>query len=640
MLSNPTIANYFSTTDMERQHKMQKAFLTKLAGGPDLYIGRDLVSSHEHLDIKNEDFNTSKEYLEEAMVELNVEKDLRDQLVDAFESGRTSCVGKFLQKELIEKDSKKCPFSSQPIKNPHENDKKVIPLSNSKSIYERIGGEAAISAAVELFYQKQTTDIRVRGYFKGIDLSKLHCNQKAFLAKVFGGPDNYKGRDLKSGHAALNIPNGHFDAVAENLIETLHDLKVPQELIDEIKVIVESTRKDCVSFEPDAIANNCKKKISLYEQIGGEAAASRIVDRFYQIMLDDSRVKGFFSNVNMERLSQHQKYFITKVLGGPDNYTGRDLKCSHEGLHITHEHFNITVDNFLIALKELGYKQDIIKELTVILESTRSDCVYSPSPRKLNISQNSSNANASLFDRMGGQFGISKVVELFYHKQTTDPRVKGYFKGINLARLKQMQNQFLAKVSGGPDQYKGRDLPSSHQSLKLPNCHYDAVKENLLNSCQELGLPQDVVGEISRVIESVRNLCVYPPFVLMDKIFQENRETDKIIFEKILEKKEQLKSFLNTPQNVERTHVLLCDLLSLSNESRKEFCGTYFVQVPNKSHLETLKNIISEGFLISHLNEATLINVRERLNLVSLELLELVTNISENIQKLLREAKK
>ena len=256
MLSNPAIANYFTTTDMERQHKMQKAFLTKLTGGPDLYIGRDLASSHKQLDIKNEDFDTSKGYLEEAMKELNVEKGLRDQVLAAFESGRTSCVGKFLQKELREDSSKKCPFSNNPIKNPQENVKKTIPSSNSKSIYERIGGEAAVSAAVDLFYQKQTTDPRVRGYFRGIDLSKLRCNQKAFLAKVFGGPDNYKGRDLKSSHAALYIPNVHFDAVAENLIETLHDLKVPQELIDEIKIIVESTRKDCVSFEPDVIANN------------------------------------------------------------------------------------------------------------------------------------------------------------------------------------------------------------------------------------------------------------------------------------------------------------------------------------------------------------------------------------------------
>ena len=91
MLADSSIAHYFSATDMVRQHKMQKAFLTKLSGGPDNYVGRDLYSSHKHLKITNKDFDTSKFYLEEAMKELNVDRELIREMSNLFESGRSAC---------------------------------------------------------------------------------------------------------------------------------------------------------------------------------------------------------------------------------------------------------------------------------------------------------------------------------------------------------------------------------------------------------------------------------------------------------------------------------------------------------------------------------------------------------------------
>jgi hemoglobin len=92
MLADPSIAHYFSSTDMDRQHKMQKTFLTKLTGGPDNYVGRDLYTSHKHLKITNEDFDKSKSHLENAMYELNVERELVREMSLLFESGRSACV--------------------------------------------------------------------------------------------------------------------------------------------------------------------------------------------------------------------------------------------------------------------------------------------------------------------------------------------------------------------------------------------------------------------------------------------------------------------------------------------------------------------------------------------------------------------
>ncbi|QFY42099.1 group 1 truncated hemoglobin [Candidatus Methylospira mobilis] len=116
-----------------------------------------------------------------------------------------------------------------------------------KSLYGKIGGEAAVNAAVDIFYRKVLADDRISSFFEGVDMSKQAAKQKAFLTMAFGGPHNYSGLDMRRGHAHLvekGLNDSHFDAVMENLAATMHELKVPDELIAEAAAIAESTRND------------------------------------------------------------------------------------------------------------------------------------------------------------------------------------------------------------------------------------------------------------------------------------------------------------------------------------------------------------------------------------------------------------
>jgi len=116
-----------------------------------------------------------------------------------------------------------------------------------KSLYEKIGGEAAVNAAVDIFYRKVLADDRISSFFEGVDMSKQAAKQKAFLTMAFGGPHNYSGLDMRRGHAHLvekGLNDSHFDAVMENLAATMQELKVPDELIAEAAAIAESTRND------------------------------------------------------------------------------------------------------------------------------------------------------------------------------------------------------------------------------------------------------------------------------------------------------------------------------------------------------------------------------------------------------------
>ncbi len=115
------------------------------------------------------------------------------------------------------------------------------------TLYERIGGEKAVDAAVDIFYRKVMQDKRINYFFEGVDMNKQAAKQKAFLTMALGGPNNYSGEDMRKGHAHLvakGLNDKHFDAVLENLGATLKELKVPDELIAEAAAIAESTRKD------------------------------------------------------------------------------------------------------------------------------------------------------------------------------------------------------------------------------------------------------------------------------------------------------------------------------------------------------------------------------------------------------------
>ena len=119
--------------------------------------------------------------------------------------------------------------------------------AQTASLFERIGGEGAVDAAVDVFYRKVLADDRVNKFFEGIDMEKQAAKQKAFLTMAFGGPNNYTGEDMRKGHAHLverGLNDSHFDAVMENLAATLQELKVPEELIAEAAAIAESTRND------------------------------------------------------------------------------------------------------------------------------------------------------------------------------------------------------------------------------------------------------------------------------------------------------------------------------------------------------------------------------------------------------------
>ncbi|MEX1008987.1 MAG: group 1 truncated hemoglobin [Acidimicrobiia bacterium] len=118
------------------------------------------------------------------------------------------------------------------------------------SLYEELGGDEAISAALDAFYVKIFADPRVSGYFVDVDMPKLKGHARAFLALAFGGPDRYMGRDLRTVHErprSMGLDDSDTDVFFSHFREVLEEFGVDEGRIAAVMDIAEGGRSEVLA---------------------------------------------------------------------------------------------------------------------------------------------------------------------------------------------------------------------------------------------------------------------------------------------------------------------------------------------------------------------------------------------------------
>jgi hemoglobin len=116
---------------------------------------------------------------------------------------------------------------------------------------------------------------------------------------------------------------------------------------------------------------------SHYDRIGGVGAVKVAVEHFYDRVLADADLAGYFTYVDMENQRRHMVLMLTTVLGGPNNYTGRGLAEAHQPLNIPVEHYAKVGAHLSATLRKLDVPADILSDVQAVLTEVQDHVVSS-----------------------------------------------------------------------------------------------------------------------------------------------------------------------------------------------------------------------------------------------------------------------
>jgi hemoglobin len=102
------------------------------------------------------------------------------------------------------------------------------------TVYERLGGETAVTALLDELYVRALGDPLFTPFFEKTDMQRLKIHQFAFISQALGGPDAYSWPSLVQAHAALRIEQRHFDAFVDHLRSALQKIGAAQDVAAEI----------------------------------------------------------------------------------------------------------------------------------------------------------------------------------------------------------------------------------------------------------------------------------------------------------------------------------------------------------------------------------------------------------------------
>lgn len=121
----------------------------------------------------------------------------------------------------------------------------------SKPLYERLGGAKGIAALVDGIVEAHMGNPVIKARFmpyqdKPDVVAKVKKHTCDFLGSASGGPEKYAGRTMSDTHRGMNISGAEYDAVANDIRETLDKHKIDSQTRDEVMHMVESLRTEIV----------------------------------------------------------------------------------------------------------------------------------------------------------------------------------------------------------------------------------------------------------------------------------------------------------------------------------------------------------------------------------------------------------
>ena len=119
---------------------------------------------------------------------------------------------------------------------------------------------------------------------------------------------------------------------------------------------------------------------SLFERLGGSQGIAELVDEVASRHLDNPVINARFRPYleqpqKLQDLKTHLGRFLELGSGGPQRYTGRDMKSAHKGMNISPAEYMAATDDIVNAMVKVGIDEQARKDVLAIVWSLKGDII-------------------------------------------------------------------------------------------------------------------------------------------------------------------------------------------------------------------------------------------------------------------------
>src|SRR5262249_41662594 len=206
-------------------------------------------------------------------------------------------------------------------------------------------------------------------------------------------------------------------------------------------------------------------------------------------------------NDGVANLKRQLVAFVSAATGGPIKYTGRSMKEAHRGMGITDAEFNALAGDLQTALKQNGAAAADIAAVLKAVEGTRKDIVEA----RVTVPP-----TATLWERLGGEKNVTKVVDDFVALAANNPKVNFLRDGKfpldkdGVVRLKRQLVAFVSAATGGPIKYTGRSMKEAHRGMGITDAEFNALATDLHTALERNGARPEGIRAALTAVGSTR----------------------------------------------------------------------------------------------------------------------------------------
>ncbi|SMF87899.1 hemoglobin [Paenibacillus uliginis N3/975] len=118
-------------------------------------------------------------------------------------------------------------------------------------------------------------------------------------------------------------------------------------------------------------------------------------------------------------------------------------------------------------------------------------------------------STTALYDKLGGEETIGKVVDYFYELVLADETVSHFFANTDMEKQRRHQTKFISFALGGPNQYSGQSMSKVHSGMNLQPVHFDAIVKHLHDALKHFGVNEDNINQALSTVETLRDDVMY-----------------------------------------------------------------------------------------------------------------------------------